>query len=290
MMNSLAVLAQSTTDSTDSSDGDSLAELSALTLSDWLWAGGLIVAAVVLAIIGKRVTEKIIAARADDLVARLLGRLVALGIFAVGFVYSLNQVGVSIAPLLGILGLLGLALAFAFQEILENFIAGILMSLRRPINTGDQVTTSGHSGTVEDINLRSVELRTYSGERVYVPNSKVWKDVIVNHTELGLRRTTLDVGVEYDADLDRATSAILEAVRGTDDVAADPAPEAFVHTFGASSIDIAIRFWHEPQKAVEWKVRDAVARRVKKALDDVGIGIPFPQRVVTFTNSPAERG
>lgn len=291
MINS-PILLQNTTDGTGTgtSDGtqDSLAALSALTLGDWLWAGGLVLAAIVLAVVGKRITQKLVSARADDLVARLLGRLVALAIAAVGFVYALNQVGVSIAPLLGILGLLGLALAFAFQEILENFIAGILMSLRRPITAGDQVTTAGHSGTVEDINLRAVELKTYSGERVYIPNAMVWKDVIVNHTELGPRRTTLDVGVDYDADLDTATASILDAVGRVSGVLDDPGPEAFVHGFGGSSIDIAIRFWHEPQKAVEWQVRDAVAKEVKKALDEVGIGIPFPQRVVTFTNAPGD--
>lgn len=291
-MISAPLLLQSATDGSGSgsSDGtqDSLTALSALTLSDWLWAGGLVLVALLLAVAGKRITQKLVASRADQLVSRLLGRLVALAIFAVGFVYALNQVGVSIAPLLGILGLLGLALAFAFQEILENFIAGILMSLRRPLTTGDQVTTAGHSGIVEDINLRSVEIKTYSGERVYVPNAMVWKDVIVNHTELGPRRTTLDVGVDYDADLGKATSTILDAVDRVDEVLTEPAAEAFVHGFGSSSIDIAIRFWHEPEKAVEWRVRDAVAKEVKKALDDVGIGIPFPQRVVTFVNAPAD--
>jgi len=259
-------------------------ELSSLALSDWLWSAGLIGGAFLLALIGRRTTERIVGARADQLVARLLGRFVAFGIFAVGFIYALNQIGVSIAPLLGVLGLAGLALAFAFQDILENLIAGILMSLRRPITTGDQVSTGGFSGTVEDISLRAVEMKTYAGERVFIPNATVWKEPIVNHTLLGTRRTTLEVGVNYDSDLEQATSVILAAVRSVGGVKNEPGPEAFVYGFGTSSIDIAARFWHDAQRSVEWRVRDAAAKAIKAALDDAGIGIPFPQQVVHFAD------
>ncbi len=274
--------------SSDEGDSSTLDQLSSLSLEDWLLAGGLIVGAIILATIGRALTQRAVGARADALVARLLGRLVAFAIFAVGFIYALNRVNVSVAPLLGILGLAGLALAFAFQDILENFIAGILMSLRRPITAGDQITTAGYSGTVEDINLRALELRTYEGERVFVPNGIVWKEPLLNHTTLGSRRTTLGVGVEYNADLDEATRVILEAVHRVEGVTSDPAPEAFVHNFGGSSIDIAVRFWHDPEIAVEWRVRDAVARQVKKALDAAGIGIPFPQHVIHYANQVAD--
>ena len=265
-------------------------DLSSLTLSDWLWAAGLIVGACLLALIGRRMTERIVGARADQLVARLLGRFVAAGIFAVGFIYALNQVNVSIAPLLGILGLAGLALAFAFQDILENFIAGILMSLRRPITTGDQVSTAGFSGTVDDISLRAVELKTYQGERVFIPNATVWKEPIINHTLLQTRRTTLEVGVEYDTDLEQATAVILGAIQSVPGVKDDPGPEAFVYEFGGSSIDIAARFWHDAQRSVEWRVRDAAAKAIKAALDEADIGIAFPQQVVHFANKPPIAG
>lgn len=267
---------------TDEPVPNTLDELSALTLSDWLWAGGLIVGSFVAAIVVRRVVEKVFSGAANPLVARLLGRLAAFGVFALAFIYALRQIGVSVGPLLGVLGLAGLALAFAFQGILENFIAGVLMSLRRPFAQGDQISSGGFDGIVDDINLRAVELRTYAGERVYLPNATVWKSPIVNHTALGARRTTLDIGVDYDADLDEATQAILDAVDSVEGVKSEPRPEAFVHSFGGSSVDIAVRFWHEPEIATEWRVRDAVARSIKVALDTKGIGIPFPQQVVHF--------
>lgn len=265
-----------------SSPADTLDQLSGLTLSDWLWAAGLIVVAGLLSLLVRRLVGKALRSSTGAFAARLLARLAAALVFLIGFIYALNQVGVSIGPLLGILGVVGLAFAFAFQEILANFIAGVLLILRKPFSMGDQISTADYEGTIEDVSLRAVALRTFDGVRVYVPNSTVWNNPIVNFTELGARRTTLPVGVAYDTDLEAARSTILDAVRSVDGVAAEPEPEAFVHEFGGSSIAFAVRFWHEPAIAVEWRVRDAVARGVKRAFDDAGIEIPFPQRVVTF--------
>jgi len=273
--------------------GATVDQLGSLTLSDWLWAGGLLAGSIVLAVAMRRVLGSTLGRRTNPFVARLLARLVAGVVFILGVVYTMARLGVSIAPLLGALGLIGLALAFAFQDILENFIAGILMSLRRPFNEGDQIRTGDIEGTVLDITLRSVTLRAYNGERIYVPNAMVWKSPIVNHTEMGSRRTTLSVGVAYTTDLDAAQRIFLDAVAGVEGVLADPPPNAFVEEFGDSSINFAVRFWHEPQTAVEWVVRDQVARTLKRTMDAEGIEIPFPQRVlhiprgaITFQTEP----
>lgn len=260
--------------------GSAVDQLGALTLTDWLWAAGLLGGTIVLSIVLRKVLGSVLSRRTNAFVARLLARLIAGLVFILGVVYTMARLGVSIAPLLGALGLIGLALAFAFQDILENFIAGILMSLRRPFNEGDQIKTGDIEGTVQDITLRSVTLRAYNGERVYVPNAMVWKSPIVNHTELGSRRTTLMVGVAYRTDLDVAQRVFEEAMASVAGVLGDPAPRAFVEEFGDSSIDFALRFWHEPQTSVEWVVRDEVARTVNRSLKAAGIEIPFPQRVL----------
>ncbi len=273
---------------TDADPLEGLDELSALTLSDWLWAGGLIVGAGLAAWAVRRLVVKATARAAEPLVARLLGRLAAAIVFALGFVYALQQVGVSIAPLLGLAGLLGLAFAFAFQDILSNFLAGVFMSLRRPFSQGDEIIAAGYEGRVEDIQLRALTLTTFDGERVYIPNAEVWQNAIINHTERGIRRTTLEVGVAYDTDLRRAKQVILEALAQVDGVEPEPAPQCLWHEFGASSINAAVRYWHEPSVASMWRVRDAVAIAVKEALDAADIEIPFPQRVVTFKNGLPE--
>lgn len=275
------MLAQSQTEGFD--------ELAALTLSDWLWAGGLVLGSIIIAVVASRLIYRSTHERLTPIVARLVARVVASVIFIMGVVYALAQVGVSIAPLLGLVGLFGLALAFAFQEVLENFIAGIFLSVRRPFNVNDEITTADHEGRVEDIKLRALTLTTYSGERVYIPNATVWGSPIINHTELGNRRTTLAVGVGYDTDLERAEQVLLEAMGTVDGVLDEPAPQAYAHEFGDSSINYALRFWHQASISEEWKVRNSVAKSVKSALDDAGIEIPFPQRVIAHLNQSPDQ-
>ncbi|NNF09066.1 MAG: mechanosensitive ion channel family protein, partial [Acidimicrobiia bacterium] len=206
--------------------------------------------------------------------------------FGFGLIYALGQVGVSLAPLLGIAGLFGLAFALAFQDVLANFVAGVFLAARRPFSQGDEIVTGDLSGMVEDIQLRALTLRTYDGQRVYVPNSMVWSNPIVNRTELGKTRTTLAVGVAYDTDLAAAHDVLMEALHSVDGVLDDPAPQARALEFGDSSINFALLFWHEAPKAQEWRVRHEVALEVKARLDEAAIEIPFPQRVVELIGSP----
>lgn len=271
-------------------DPELLQELGALTLSDWLWAGGLVLGSLLVATVVRRALVRALSAAVAPFAARLIGRLVAAVVFVVGLVYALQQVGVSVTPLLGLLGLVGLAFAFAFQEILENLIAGVFMSIRRPFVEGDEITTGGLDGIVEDVRLRAVVMRTYDGERVYVPNASVWRNPLINHTTLGNRRTTIEVGVAYRTDLAVAGRVLQEALAGVEGVSAEPAPQALAHEFGDSSINFALRFWHEPSIATEWAVRDRVMKAVKSALDQAGIEIPFPQRVVGFVGPVPDGG
>ena len=264
-----------------------LEQLGGLTLSDWLWAGGLAVGSALLALLVFRLVVRIASSHMAPLAARLIGRVVQMVAFVFGLFYALQQVGISVAPFLGVVGLLGVALAFAFQDVLENFIAGIFLAARRPFGQGDEISTADHEGFVEDISLRELTLRTYDGELVYIPNSVVWQNPIVNHTARPVRRTTVAIGVAYDTDLETAGRVLLRALQDVPGVAEDPAPQALAHQFGASSIDFALRFWHNAGIADEWLVRDDVVKAAHVALGDAGIEIPFPQRVVTFVNEPA---
>ncbi len=122
--------------------GNSLAELSGLGLADWLWATGILIVATLIGLAVGRVATRFIDRRTSTFIARLVGRFVTAVFMVVGFVYALNQLGVSIGPLLGLLGLAGLALALAFQDLLQNIIAGIFMSIRRPFDAGHQWAAS----------------------------------------------------------------------------------------------------------------------------------------------------
>ena len=263
-----------------------------LTARDWIVAGATFVAFVVGGRVIRGVVERIVRRTdSEGQIAHFVGRVVQNLLVLVGLVYALNVLGVQIGPLIGALGITGIAIAFALTAILENVFASVLLKTRRPIRVGDQVTTNGHSGTVEEINFRAVVLRNFDGETVILPSSTVTDDAIVNHTEHGVRRTVLPLGVAYDTDLPRAREIILEAITGVDGVHPSPAPQAWVTAFGDSSIDFDIRYWHAPEIATVFRVRSDVAMAVKAAFDAEGIEIPFPQRVVTMVpDGPDDAG
>jgi small-conductance mechanosensitive channel len=248
-------------------------------------AGGIALAGVVVAKVVRGLVSR--AAASEDghgAAADAVGRFAGLVLAAMALVYALGVIGVRLGPLVGALGIGGLAFAFAGQSILANFLASIILQLRRPFRRGDQVSVDTSEGTVDEINFRTVVLRTFDGQRVLVPCASVLNTPIVNHTTLGRRRTTLEVSVGYDADLDEARAVLLRALEGVDGVLDHPQPEVWVKSFGDSGIPLALRFWHPPDVATLWRVRSEVAVAAKRALDDAGIAIPFPQRVLRFVD------
>ena len=245
-------------------------------------AAAIFVVAIIVSRIGKKFVERVLKRRLDPALATLIARLVGYLIIIVGFVYSLDTLGVAIVPILGALGIAGIALAFAFQDILENFVAGVLLQLQRPFTYGDQVLINDHEGTVDSIDSRIVTIITPAGETIKIPASTVIKSDINNYTQQGQRRTSLPVGVAYGSDLVEARRVLQNAVESSDGVAPTPKPEVYLTGFGDSSIDFDVRFWHEPSIATFWRTRHEVAENVERALADAEITIPFPQRTLWY--------
>ncbi|CAN5844962.1 mechanosensitive ion channel family protein [soil metagenome] len=268
---------------TEEAEEDLGQALEGLTAGNWVSAGAIFFGSIVISRLVYRLVSRLVQ-RGDgsNQAARLMGRVFASLVVAVGFVYSLQVLGVRLAPLLGALGIGGLALAFAAQSILENVFASVLLQSRRPFRLGDQIETNDVEGTVEDVNFRTVVLRSYAGEKVLIPCAQVLNAAITNYTAKGTRRTTLEVGVAYGTDLEAAQRVLLAASASVDGVRPEPAPEAWVEQFGESSIDFALRWWHLPDIATTWRVRSGVAMAVKAAFDEAGIEIPFPQRTLGF--------
>lgn len=253
-----------------------------VTTSAFVQSAVVFLAAVVVAVVLRRTLVRVVDREADRHLGRIVGRFLSVVVVAVGAVYALDVVGVSIGPLVGALGVGGIALAFAAQDILQNLVAGVLLQLRRPFRVGDQIGSGDYEGVVEDVNLRTTELTTYDGLTVYLPNAEVLRSAIVNYTRTPWSRTELTVGLAYDTDLEQARTVLLEACRGTAGVQETPPVEAWVHQFGESSIDVAVRYWHAADIASRWRVRSAVAISVKAGLDRAGMTIPFPQRTLWF--------
>ncbi len=244
-------------------------------------AAGILVGSIVIGRLLRTVVRRVVSrSSTDDFLGDLIGRILAYLIVAFGLFYALESLGIAVAAVLGALGVAGIALAFALKDILENFVAGVILQLRRPFTAGDEILVESHEGTVTAVDARTVTIRTPDGETVRLPSAMVIKNAIVNHTQNGRRRTTIDVGVAYGTDLELATAVARDAANSVEGVSSTPAPEAFVHAFGESSIDIAVRYWHKPSIAELWRVRDRVARAIDRAFADNAIEIPFPQRVV----------
>lgn len=252
---------------------------------DW-WtvatASIILVTAIVVSRFAKLGLERVLEKRIDPALATLIARLTGYLVVIVGIVYSLDSLGVAIVPILGALGIAGIALAFALQDILENFVAGVLLQLQRPFTYGDQVSINEHEGTVHAVDSRIVTIITPVGETIKIPSATVIKADINNYTQQGQRRTTVPVGVAYGTDLELAQRVLQVAVESSEGVRETPAPEVYLTGFGDSSIDFDVRFWHEPSIATFWKTRHHVAMAVERALADAEITIPFPQRTMWF--------
>lgn len=253
-----------------------------VSVSEVVQALAVLLAAILLALVLRRVLVRVVDREAGRNLGRLMGRFLSVAVVGVGAIYALDTVGVRVGPLVGALGIGGIALAIGSQSILQNLVAGVLLQVRHPFRIGDQIGSGDYEGVVDDVNLRTVELTTYDGLTVYVPNAEVLDSPIVNYTRTPFSRTELTVGLAYSTDLTAARHVLLDACRRVADVRDSPPPEAWVHQFGESSIDVAVRYWHAADIASRWRVRSEVAVSIKQALDAAGMTIPFPQRTLWF--------
>ncbi|RME90554.1 MAG: mechanosensitive ion channel family protein [Anaerolineae bacterium] len=216
---------------------------------------------------------------ADPEVTLLLAQITRWGIIAAGVITALQRFFDVTAFLAG-LGIMGFTIGFALQDIMQNFVAGTILLIQQPFNVGDAIEVAGYGGTVLAINLRTTEMRTWDGRVVIIPNAEVLSNVITNYTRAERRRIKVPVGVAYDADLDAAREAILEAIRTVPGYLPEPAPVVVSDTFGDSAINLTTYFWIDTSKTGLFDATDTAVRAIKAELDRRGIDIPFPIRTV----------
>jgi small-conductance mechanosensitive channel len=174
-----------------------------------------------------------------------------------------------------------LAIGFALQDVIKNFVAGVFIYTDRPFRIGDWIEWDGNSGVVEDISLRVSRIRTFDNELLTVPNSQLTDGVIKNPVDGDKLRRTFVFGVGYDDDIEAATEIILEEARAHGEIMADPGPSVRVTTLGDSSVGLQARIWiEEPDRSDFVRIQSEFVQSTKEALDDAGIDIPYPQRVV----------
>ena len=214
----------------------------------------------------------------------LIDTLVRLVIWIVGIMIAAIVVmpGLTPASLFAGLGIGAVAIGFAFQDIFENFMAGVLIMLREKMRIGDIIECEGIVGKVEHITLRETHVRKLSGEVTLVPNSMLFKNPVEILTDEVKRRHEVVVGVSYDTNLDHAADVIRRAVEGVEEVDSEKSLDIFAQEFNASSVDFLVRWWAGSTPRSGWESKDKVVRAIKAGLDDAGIEIPFPYVTHTF--------
>ena len=214
----------------------------------------------------------------------LIDTLVKLGIWVAGIFIAAVVVlpGLTAASLLAGLGIGAVAIGFAFQDVFENFLAGVLIMLREKMRIGDVIECEGIKGKVEHITLRETHVRKLSGELTIVPNSMIFKNPVEILTDEQVRRHEVVAGVSYDTDLDHAAEVIRKAVEAVEGIEKDKGVDIFATTFNSSSVDFLVR-WHAGSTPRDgWESKDKVVRAIKRGLDEAGIEIPFPYITHTF--------
>jgi len=214
----------------------------------------------------------------------LVETLVKLAIWLLGIMLAAIIVFPDLTPgsLFAGLGIGAVAIGFAFQDIFENFLAGVLIMLREKMQIGDVIECEGITGKVEHITLRETHIRALSGELTVVPNSILFKNPVEILTDQDQRRFDVVIGVSYDSNLDQAAEVIRTAVESVDGINMDKGIDVFAQEFNSSSVDFKVRWWAGSTNRDGHESRDKVVRAIKSGLENAGIEIPFPHLTHTF--------
>ena len=188
-----------------------------------------------------------------------------------------------VTSLLAGVGIVGLALGFAFQDIAANFISGVLIAVGQPFRVGDIIKSGDHFGTVTAVHLRTTIVRTFQGIEVLIPNKNLFQEVVENYTNTRDRRVDLAVGVSYGDDLEKVKKLTVEAVKQLKSIDTRREVSLFYTEFGDSSINFSVRFWASSASQPDYLTAQSDAiMAIKKTFDANDITIPFPIRTLDF--------
>lgn len=199
-------------------------------------------------------------------------------IFLIVLVTILQQFGVRLTAILGAAGIAGIAIGFAAQTSLSNFISGLFLIFEKPFQVGDVIRVGAHSGVVESIDLLSLTLRTFDNLAVRIPNETLVKGELINVTRHPIRRYNIDLGIHYREDPDRVITVLKDIAKRNKFVLEEPEPVVSLVGFGESQLNFFVGVWHE--KTDFLAMRNSILRDIKLGLEKADIEIPFPHRIV----------
>jgi small-conductance mechanosensitive channel len=231
--------------------------------------------------------------KVDDIVFDLLIRFSKFIIYTIAVIIALDRLGINVVPFIAGAGVAGVAIGFAAKDTLSNLIAGILLIIDRPFEVGDRIevwnapTGSATWGDVIDIGLRATKIKTTDNIVIIIPNNEIMLRDIINYTIISEDiRLRINIGIAYDANLQKAKKVILQVARETEGVAEEPPPKVVVRNFGESSVDLQLRVWiHDARRRMD--TISHITDKVKEAFDAEGIEIPYPKRDIFVTQRSA---
>jgi small-conductance mechanosensitive channel len=193
---------------------------------------------------------------------------------------------VGAAELIQVLGVGSVAIGFAFRDILQNFLAGLLILLRRPFSEGDWIEFDGYEGVIKEISTRSTWIRTFDGRDVSIPNGEIFTNPVTIMTREPNIRTDYEFGISYDADIGQAKKVILDAIKSVEGVSNFKEPDVGVSDLAGSSVNLKARWWSTTDDV--YSVKLGVLEAVKNALDAADIEIPYPHRQLLIQDDVAQ--
>lgn len=229
----------------------------------------------------------------DPLLAQFFARVIRWMVMIIGLLFILRIVGLggAAASLLAGAGITAFIIGFAFKDIGENFLAGILMAFKRPFRIGDVVETNGITGVIKGLSLRDTHIKTFDGKDVYVPNGQIMKNPIFNHTIDGFMRLEFVIGLDYGTDLDKATRIIYETLEHIHGILWEDGrePNVVISSLGSSTINITVYFWIDTfDKTVSGlAVKTNAIRETIQALTGAGVQMPSDiMEIKTYNDRP----
>ena len=221
----------------------------------------------------------------NQAVVSLFSTIVYMVVVVTGLFIALGLLNLdkTVTTLLTGVGIVGLALGFAFQDIAANFISGIMIAFRQPFKVGDIIESQGYLGKVKEINLRTTTINTFQGLDVLIPNKNLFQDIVINYTGTKDRRVDLAVGVSYGDDLEKVKKITIDTVSQLDSIDSSRDVTLFYNEFGGSSINFSVRFWAKSAQQPDYlRAQSDAIIAIQKVYDENDIMIPFPIRTLDF--------
>ncbi len=225
--------------------------------------------------ISKLLSKAVLASTKDEMLQSFIRSISYFLLLLIVVIASLSQLGINTSSLVALIGAAGLAIGLSLQNSLQNFAAGVMLLIFKPFQKGDQIETGGTVGTVQQMGILVLELRTSDNKTVLIPNSSVFSGKITNYSANDTRRLNFVFDIAYDADLRKAKEIILQILTNESKVLLTPAPDVSVSELAVSSVKLGAQAWVNTSDASS--AYSSVLEQVKLAFDEAGIVIPFNQ-------------